>query len=650
MLEGMKSMIASPYGFWTSPITSDLVVADSIRLEQVALDDDAIYWTETQPHKQGRTFVYCVGADGEPERVTPDDANAFSIRTRAHEYGGGAFAVSDGVIYFSNNIDQRLYRQDAGRPPSPITPALAGAAADGLRYADGVIDRGRERMVCVREDHTGGGEATTTLVAVDLSGATPPHVLVSGNDFYSTPRLSPDGNRMSWLTWRHPDMPWVATEAWVGDILPDGTIGNSRRVAGGPDDSVFQPEWSPRGDLYFVSDRGSGWWNLYREHDGAIEPMAEMDAEFGRPQWQFGMSTYAFESADRLISCFVRDGVWTLAGIDTRSKRFDVIPTEFTDIAQLRAARGRAVFIGGSPSEAPALVDLDLNNGTHRVLRRSFVLREDVRRYVSAPQPITFPTGGGETAHAFYYPPFSPEFAAPAAEKAPVLVKSHGGPTSAASSTLSLSTQYWTSRGIGVLDVNYRGSTGYGRPYRLRLEKQWGLVDVEDCVAGARWLVANRNADPERLMISGGSAGGYTTLCALTPKDDKVFSAGASYYGVSDLEALARDTHKFESRYLDWLIGPYPHDRDTYAERSPINHVDRLSAPVIFFQGAEDRVVPPNQTELMVAALKERGVPVGYLLFDGEQHGFRKAESIRRALDAELYFYAMLILRSGLRF
>jgi dipeptidyl aminopeptidase/acylaminoacyl peptidase len=647
MLEGIKSMAASPYGFWTSPITSDLVVADSIRLEQVALDGDAIYWTETQPQKQGRTFVYRIGADGEPERVTPDDANAFGVRARAHEYGGGSFVVGEGAIYFSNDIDQRLYRQDEGRLPSPITPA---PAADTFRYADGVIDRRRGRMVCVREDHAGGEEAITTLVAVDLSGASATQVLVSGNDFYSTPRFSADGNRMSWLTWRHPDMPWVATEAWVGDILPDGTVGNPRSVAGGPAESVFQPEWSPDGDLYFVSDRGSGWWNLYRAHDGAIEPMAEMDAEFGRPQWQFGMSTYAFESADRLISCFVRDGVWTLVGIDTRSKHCDVIPTEFTDIAQLRAARGRAVFIGGSPSEAPALVDLDLNNGTQRVLRRSFFLRDDVRRYVSDPQPIAFPTSSGETAHAFYYPPFSPEFAAPADEKAPVLVKSHGGPTSAASSTLSLSAQYWTSRGIGVLDVNYRGSTGYGRPYRLRLEKQWGVVDVEDCVAGARWLVANRNADPERLMISGGSAGGYTTLCALTPKDDKVFSAGASYYGVSDLEALARDTHKFESRYLDWLIGPYPHDRATYAERSPINHVDRLSAPVIFFQGAEDRVVPPNQTERMVAALKKRGVPVGYLLFDGEQHGFRKGENIKRALDAELYFYAMLILRSGLRF
>jgi dipeptidyl aminopeptidase/acylaminoacyl peptidase len=641
-------MVTSPYGSWKSPITSDLVVADTFRLEQVALDGDAIYWSETQPQKQGRTFIYRIREDREPERLTPDDA--FSVRTRAHEYGGGSYIVSDGVIYFSNNIDQRLYCQELSLEPSPITPPSAGPASDALRYADGVIDRRRGRLVCVREDHTGAGEAITTLVAIDLSGSTAPRVLVSGKDFYSTPRISPDGNSLSWLSWRHPDMPWVATEAWVGDILADGAIGNSRRVAGGPDESVFQPEWSPDGDLYFVSDRGSGWWNLYRERNGAIEPMAPMDAEFGRPQWQFGMSTYAFESADRLIACFVRDWVWTLVGIDTRSKCFEVIPTEFTDVTQVRAAPGRVVFIGGSPTEAPALVDLDLNTGTHRVLRRSFVLREDLRRYVSAPQPISFPTGGGETAHAFYYPPLSAEFTAPADEKAPVLVKSHGGPTSAASSTLSLSTQYWTSRGIGVLDVNYRGSTGYGRPYRLRLERQWGVVDVEDCVAGARWLVENRDADPGRLMISGGSAGGYTTLCALTVEDDKVFSAGASYYGVSDLEALARDTHKFESRYLDWLIGPYPHNRATYAERSPINHVDRLSAPVIFFQGSEDRVVPPNQTEVMVGALKERGVPVGYLLFDGEQHGFRKAENIKRALDAELYFYAMLILRSGLRF
>ena len=375
-----------------------------------------------------------------------------------------------------------------------------------------------------------------------------------------------------------------------------------------------------------------------------------MEAECARPQWVFGMSSYAFESAERLICSYVKDGVWTLARLDLRSRRIDPIPTPFTDISQVRASKGRAVFLGGTPSEALALVELDLGDGTSRILRRSSVVQDSVRPYISRPEPIAFPTSEGETAHAIYYPPFSPAFAAPAGETAPALVLSHGGPTSSASSTLSLGVQYWTSRGIGVLDVNYRGSTGYGRAYRLKLERQWGVVDVADCVHGAKFLVESRNADPARLMIAGGSAGGYTTLCALTMEREKTFAAGASSYGVSDLAALARDTHKFESRYLDWLIGPWPQEERLYAERSPINHADRLSVPVIFFQGADDKVVPPNQTELMVAALKERGVPVAYFLFDGESHGFRKAETIKRALDAELYFFATLVLRSGLRF
>ncbi|HEY1862287.1 MAG TPA: prolyl oligopeptidase family serine peptidase, partial [Roseiarcus sp.] len=519
-------MAASPYGFWASPVTSDFVVADSIRLEQVALDEDVLYWSETRPQKSGRSFICRMAKDGEPETVTPDDDNGFSVRTRVHEYGGSSFTVSDGVVFFSNDADQRLYRQDSGGQPRPITPPPAAGAHDALRYADGVIDRRRSRLICVREDHIHDGEVVNAIVSVDLSGERPQRILVSGADFYSTPQLNPEGNRLAWLSWNHPDMPWVATEAWVGDLGPDGQIARSRLVAGGPDESVFQPEWSPDGDLYFVSDRGSGWWNLYRERDGAIESMAPMDAEFGRPQWQFGMSTYAFESADRLICCFVRDGVWTLAMIDRGTKRFEIVPTEFTDISQLRAAPGRVVFVGGSPSEPPALIDLDLGSGEKRVVRRASVLRDDVHRHISIPEPIAFPTGGGETAHALYYPPFSPEFTAPDGEKAPVLVKSHGGPTSAASSTLSLSTQYWTSRGIGVLDVNYRGSTGYGRVYRLRLERQWGIVDAEDCVAGARFLVEKRNADPQRLMISGGSAGGYTTLCAFDARGRKDLQRG----------------------------------------------------------------------------------------------------------------------------
>lgn len=649
LIIGVRAMVQSPYGFWSSPITSDLVVADAIRLDQIALDGRTIFWTESQAQKGGRYFVYHSDGEGPIEPVTPDDDNAFNVRTRVHEYGGGAFLVRDGTVFFSNFADQRLYRQDRGQAPRPITPVAGAVPVDALRYADGVLDSQRNRIICVQENHS-GTDVLNVVVAIDISGKRSPEVLVSGNDFYSTPRLSPDGTRLLWLTWNHPNMPWLAAQAWVGEIGADGSIGKMRHIAGGPDEAVFQPEWSPDGEFYFVSDRGSGWWNLYRERDGMIEAVAPLQAEFGRPQWNFGMSTYAFESPERLICCFVRDGTWQLAQLDTRTKRLDTIATPFSDISQVRASPGRAVFIGGAPSESSSLVDWNLATGSYRIVRRSAELSDALKAYISAPRPITFKTGGGETAHALYYPPHSPQFTAPPRHKAPVLVKIHGGPTSAASSTLSLAVQFWTSRGIGVLDVNYRGSTGYGRPYRLRLAREWGIVDVEDCVHGARHLVRAENADPNRLAIRGGSAGGYTTLRALTPTGEQTFNAGGSYYGVSDLAALARDTHKFESHYLDWLIGPYPQDAQTYAERSPINHIDRLSVPVIFFQGDEDKIVPPSQTERMIGRLKGSGIPVGYLLFSGEQHGFRKGENIKRALDAELYFYAAVLLRTGLRF
>jgi dipeptidyl aminopeptidase/acylaminoacyl peptidase len=643
-------MTVGPYGSWKSPITSDLVAQSAIGLDQVALDGDMVYWTEIQPQKQGRYVLYRAESGRDPEQMTPDDVR-FNVRTRVHEYGGGAFAVDNGTVLFANFSDQRLYRQRGGEL-SAITPLATGA--DGasqpaaLRYADGMFTGGR--FICVREDHTGAGEAVNAIVAVDPMGERPPQVLVAGRDFYASPRPSPDGRRLAWLAWSHPDMPWISAEAWVGEIAADGSIVNARHVAGGPDEAVVEPQWSPDGDLWLVSDRGAGWWNLYRLRGDALEPMAPMQAEFSRPHWQFGLSSYAFCSATTVVCSFVRDGLWRLGKLDTRSKSFAPIETPFTDIAQLRAGPDRAVFLGGTARDAPALIDVNLSTGACRIVRRSVDIADDIRPYLSAPEPIAFATTGGETAHAFYYPPASPDFSAPAGEKVPVLIKSHGGPTSATSSTLSLARQYWTSRGIGLLDVNYRGSTGYGRAYRLALDRQWGIVDVDDCVAGARFLVAQRNADPDRLMISGGSAGGYTTLVALTPESERTFAAGGSYYGVSDLEALARDTHKFESRYLDWLIGPYPQERSTYVARSPISHVDRLAVPVIFFQGSEDRIVPPNQTELMVEALKRRGIAVGYFLFDGEQHGFRKADNIKRALDAELYFYAALVLRCGLTF
>jgi dipeptidyl aminopeptidase/acylaminoacyl peptidase len=617
-----------PYGSWKSPITSDLIVAGTIGLGQIALDGEDVYWTELRPAEGGRMVIVRRTPDGRAMDVTPA---LFNARTRVHEYGGGAFAVSDGVVYFSNFADQRLYRHRPGDEPQPITPAVE------LRYADGVIDRRRHRLICVREDHTSAGrEAVNTIVGLNLDGSEGGEVLVSGHDFYSSPRLNADGSRLAWLAWNHPNLPWDGTELWVGELAADGSLGKTERVAGGADESIFQPEWSPDGVLHFISDR-TGWWNLYRWRNGRIEPLCEMEAEFGQPQWVFGMSTYDFAAADRIICTYLERGLARLASLDTRARKLDPIETPYTRIEGLRAAPGRALFNAGSPTEPAAIVQLDLATRQIEVLRRSSEVAIDPG-YISPPRAIEFPTEGGLTAHAFFYPPQNRDYAAPAGERPPLLVMSHGGPTAATMATLRLTVQYWTSRGIAVLDVNYGGSTGYGRAYRQRLNGQWGIVDVDDCVNGARYLVARGEADGNRLAITGGSAGGYTTLCALTFRD--VFKAGASHYGVSDLEALDEDTHKFESRYSSSLIGPYPERRDLYRARSPIHFTERLSAPVIFFQGLEDKIVPPNQAEMMVAALRAKGLPVAYVAFEGEQHGFRRAENIKRALDSELYFYS----------
>jgi len=617
-----------PYGSWKSPTTSDLIVSETIGLGQIALDGEDIYWIEMRPAEGGRYTIVRRTPDGRTTDVTPSPFNA---RTRVHEYGGGAFVVSDGTVYFSNFTDQRLYRQDPGTQPRPITPK-----AD-LRYADGVVDRRQGRMICVCEDHTTAGrEAINALVSLDLTGAQDARVLVSGNDFYSSPRLSPDGAHLAWLTWNHPNMPWDGTELWVGKLKTDGSLMCTERVAGGVGESIFQPEWSPDGVLYFVSDQ-NGWWNLYRWCDRRVEHLTKMEAEFGRPQWVFGMSTYAFESANRIVCAYTRQGTWHLASLDTTTRRLERIETPYSEFGGLRAGPGWAVFRASSPTEPASIVRLDLATAHLEVLRRSSEVAIDVR-YLSIPQAIEFPTEHGLTAHAFFYPPQNRDYVAPPGERPPLLVISHGGPTAATSGTLNLTIQYWTSRGIAVLDVNYGGSTGYGRAYRQRLEGQWGIVDVDDCVNGARYLVERGKVDGERLVIRGGSAGGYTTLCALTFRD--VFEAGASYFGVSDVEALTKETHKFESRYLDRLVGPYPERRDLYLERSPIHFTERLSCPVIFFQGLEDAVVSPSQAELMVEALRMKGVPVAYVPFEGEQHGFRRAENIKRALDAELYFYS----------
>jgi dipeptidyl aminopeptidase/acylaminoacyl peptidase len=649
-----------PYGSWLSPITSDLIVAQSISLQDVMFDGPDIYWIEGRPQEAGRCVLVRRTPDGQTVDVTPAPLSA---RTRVHEYGGAAVLVSGGIAYVSDFRDQRLYEIAAGAAPRPLTPAPENPQAPdrSLRYADGRLDPGRNRWIGVRQDHLRSlQEPENTIVAVDLDVGGPGLVLERGSDFYSNPRLSPDGRQLAWLTWHHPNMPWVGTELWVASFAPDGTLTGKTRIAGGNTESIFQPEWSPDGRLYFVSDR-SGWWNLYRaEGGGTAKAVCPRQAEFGQPQWSFGASTYAFLS-EREIVCTYTEGLGHLARLDVESGVLTRFPLPFTEYGSIRSSGAKVAFRAGSPTAARMVVLFDPQANTTSILRRSGGDDPAIQRYVSAAQPIKFPTASGREAFGLYYPPHNPDFAAPAGQLPPLVVKCHGGPTASASSTLDLRTQFWTSRGVAVVDVDYGGSTGYGREYRDRLHLAWGVVDVEDCAAAARYLAESGLADPARTVITGGSAGGFTTLACLTAEDDairKVFCAGASHYGVSDTEALARDTHKFESRYMDWLIAPYtgpdPEQQDrnrrTYRDRSPIHHAGRLSVPVAFFQGTEDKIVPPNQTEMMVEHLQKRGIPVEYLLFAGEQHGFRQAGNIKRALDAELYFYASLVFHVGLRF
>ncbi len=625
----------APYGSWKSPITTELMTAKTIGLGQVVLDGTDVYWLESRPLEGGRNALMKYAPGAKPVECLPPE---FNVRTRVHEYGGGAYAVWEGVIYFVNFADQRLYRQLPGGLPEALTPA------GGYRYADFAFDRAHNRLICVREDHTGGGEAVNTLVAIPLEGGSNGEVLVSGSDFFSTPRISPDGTKLCYLAWNHPNMPWDGTELWVAEILPDGTLGErmlrlrSAQVAGGKHESIFQPEWSPEGILHFVSDK-SGWWNLYRLNRDQAEALYPAEAEFGLPQWVFGMRTYAFWGASDIVCAFTKNGLWTLAWLDTDRKTLAPFDLPFTTFSDIRAGEGFAVFLAGSPTQPMGAWRFSRQTGALEALKFSFEPTVDPG-YFSSPRPIEFPTENGLTAHGIFYPPANPDFIAPQGELPPLLVLSHGGPTGSTSTTLRYAIQYWTSRGFAVLDVNYGGSTGYGRAYRERLNGQWGVVDVDDCCNGARWLAEQGLVDGKRMAISGGSAGGFTTLAALVFKD--TFSAGASHYGVSDLEALARDTHKFESRYLDSLVGAYPQRKEVYLERSPLHHAGRLATPILLLQGDSDPIVPPNQSQMMFEAAKARGVPTAYLLFAGEQHGFRKAENIQRAFEAELYFYSKI--------
>jgi len=624
-----------PYGSWTSTLSAADVAEGFNAPGQIIVSDGIVYWAESRPREAGRVAIMRRLQIGEVEQATPSD---FNCRTRVHEYGGGAFFADGKTLYASNFEDQRIYLIEPGADPVAISPEPEIPA--GLRYADGRLSPDRNRIYCVRERHEPEGSVENELVALSPKGDQAPNVIASGRDFYAYPRLSPDGKRLAWLEWDQPNMPWDGTELWVAGIGPGGALEQARKIVGGPDESIFQPDWSPDGTLHFVSDR-SGWWNLYRWQGEKAQALAPIEAEFGSPMWILGLSQYAFLTDGRMASIYSQDGLDSLALIhDQMLTQLDLELTTFKPRSlHFEPVSNRLVFVGGSPDLPGRVYALAVDGGEPEPLSSApddLLHAEDVSHAI----PIKFPTAGGHEAHAFYYAPKNRKYSAPDGELPPLVVVSHGGPTSHTDSKFALGLQYWTSRGFAVVDVNYRGSTGYGRAYRQLLNGEWGVADVEDCIHAARYLIERGDVDGERLIIRGGSAGGYTTLSALVFHE--VFSAGASYYGVADVEALARDTHKFEARYLDSMIGPYPEQIELYRERSPIHYVNRISSPLILLQGGKDKVVPPSQAELMVEALEGKGLPYAYLRFEEEAHGFRDSANIKRALEAELYFYSRI--------
>lgn len=626
----MREM-TTDYGAWRSPITAELIACGAISLRGTRLTSTGIYWIESRPTEGGRSVIMR-NYNGHTNELTPAP---FNVRSRVHEYGGGEYLVTDDKIYFTNFVDQKLYAQsiEGNDVPQPLTKG------EGLRYADTILDARHNRLIAVREDHrlAPSSEAINTLVAIDLTTGQE-EILVEGNDFYMSPRLSPDGQQLAWLSWSHPQMPWDGCQLWLADLTATGALTNHRLIVGSETESIVQPEWSPTGQLYFVSDR-TDWWNLYCYNGQEIRLVCPRSAEFAAPHWQFGMTTYGFSSATEILSAYTEQGFWNLARINTSTGELQPLVTPYTEIDEVSVYGQQVLFCGGSAKLPMSVVLLDLTSGDIQVLSSTIKLAIDAE-YLSTPEAIEFPTENGLTAYGFYYPPQNRDFQCPQGQLPPLLVRSHGGPTGATSTALSLTIQYWTSHGFGVLDVNYSGSTGYGRRYRERLHHQWGIADVADCVNGASYLVKQGRVDGNRLAIYGGSAGGYTTLCALTFYN--LFKAGASYYGVSDIKSLDAETHKFESRYSNSLIGTYPIDPQLYHDRSPINFIDRISCPLILLQGLDDKVVLPNQAEMMFDALKAKGLPVAYVAFAGEGHGFRKAENIQKALESEHYFYAQI--------
>lgn len=630
-----QNAVKHPFGSWSSPVSISHVIDGGLKLGDLQLDGSAVYWTESRPTEGGRIVILRFDDDDQIIDVTPPP---FNVRSRVHEYGGGAWLVRDGSVIFSNYADNRLYRLDSISPPTPITPESA------WRYADLQYDPAHHRLFAIREDHSvADAEAVNTLVTLDPNGPNDNGgtVLVFGTDFVAAPTLAPSGNRIAWLSWNHPNMPWDGCDLFSASISAENELTDIRHVAGGTEESIVQPRWLPDARLAFVSDR-TGWWNLHATtDDGTMRALTARESEFGEPAWQFGYSTWDIASDDSLVVTWTNDGVWSIGTLNLTSGELKRLDQPFSVFSDIRAIgnENTVVCIAGSATEPARIVRFDLAHGGHKTLRGSEIAVDSAN--FSVPESIEWPAPDGAVAYGFFYPPVNAAFEGLAGELPPLIVESHGGPTGATNPWFSYETQFWTSRGFAVFDVNYGGSTGFGREYRKRLNGNWGIVDVRDCISGVEALIARKRVDPARVIIRGGSAGGYTTLAALTTS--KVFRIGTSYYGVGDLEALATDTHKFESRYLDNLIGPYPERKDLYIDRSPIHHTERLSAAMLLLQGLDDEVVPPNQAKMMADAVRARRLPVALIEFEGEGHGFRGEAAQRRSLEAELSFYSQIL-------
>lgn len=611
-------MLLGDYGFWDSPITTEKAAAGSISFVQLEVDGDCLYCDKLRPANQGNvTLVFL--SEGVKVDMTPPE---FNCRTAVHEMGGGAFTVSEGTLYANNFNDKNLYKKLPGYGWKKLT--------SGCRFADMRVTK--HGIIAVGELHQDNKEAENFLALID-SFTGEYSILASGYDFYSSPAVNCDETKVAWLCWNHPQMPWYETELWVAELDSKGKLINQRKIAGDLPEAIFQPQWSKEGVLHFVSDREE-WWNLYKFEEDRVVKLFSLEAEIGLPNWIFRFSTWCF-LGDKILFTHYSMGRWKLSVFDLATSKITELPTEGISFRQLREGENCVYFIEEFFDKPAQVVKMDAVTFQRTVINTmppSFAFED-----ISVPQHIEYPSAGGRSAYGFYYPPKNSCWKGPEGKKPPLLVMIHGGPHSMASPVYSLSKQFWTSRGFAILDVNYGGSTGYGRSYRYSLHGSWGIVDVEDCIYGAKYLVKQGLVDPEALFIRGGSAGGFTTLAALA--FDDTFKGGANYYGVADLMALANDTHKFESRYLESLLGPLPEMESLWKERSPLNHVDRFKAPLIIFQGSEDAIIPPNQSMMIYEALKKRGIPTEITIYEGEQHGFRKKETIIDSLEKELKFY-----------